>query len=82
MKKEIQIIDYSVDVASGTYGLANFQTILGIICLILSICSILYKMIYTIIIHIKEKKYEEIGKDIDKGKQEIEKLKDGDNDGI
>ena len=31
MNKYIQGIDYSVDVASGSYGIANIQSILGII---------------------------------------------------
>ena len=35
--------------------------------------------IYT---HIKNKQYKEIAKDLDKAKEEIEKLKDGDNDGV
>ena len=39
--KTLKMIDYSVDVASGSYGLANIQTILGIILLVLSIISIL-----------------------------------------
>ena len=81
MRKSIQAIDYSVDVTSGAYGLANIQTILGIILLVLSICSILYKMGLSIYIHIKNKKYEEIAKDIDNAIDEIEKLKDGDNNG-
>lgn len=79
MKRSIQIIDYSVDVASGSYGLANFQTILGIILLVLSIASILFKMGFSIYTHIKNKEYDQIQKDLDQAKEEIEKLKDGEN---
>lgn len=80
MNKAIQTIDYSVDVASGTYGLANIQTILGIVLLVLSIASILFKMGFSIYTHIKNKQFAEIQKDLDQAKEEIEKLKDGDND--
>lgn len=82
MNKSIQAIDYSVDVASGTYGLANIQTILGIVLLVLSICSILFKMGFSIYTHIKNKEYKEIQDDLDKAKEELEKLKDGDNNGV
>ena len=80
MNKTIQTIDYSVDVASGTYGLANIQTILGIVLLVLSIASILFKMGFSIYTHIKNKQFAEIQKDLGQAKEEIEKLKDGDND--
>lgn len=80
MNKTIQTIDYSVDVASGTYGLANIQTILGIVLLVLSIASILFKMVFSIYTHIKNKQYAEIQKDLDQAKEEIEKLKEGDHD--
>lgn len=78
MRKSIQVIDYSVDVASGGYGLANIQTILGIILLVLSILSILFKCVLSIYTHIKNKEYKEIADELDKAKEEIEKLKDGD----
>ena len=51
--KKLLTIDYTVDVASGSYGLVNIQTILGIILLILSILSIIIKSVMTIYIHIK-----------------------------
>lgn len=82
MNKTLQVIDYSVDVSSGAYGITNIQSILGIILLVLSILSILYKMGLSIYTHIKNKQYKEIAEDLDKAKEEIEKLKDGDNDGV
>lgn len=78
MSKTIQALDYSVDVASGSYALANIHEILGIILLVLSICSILYKMIYTIIVHAKNKEYKEIADEIEKAKEEIENFKESD----
>lgn len=79
MNKAIQTIDYSVDLASGAYGLANIYTILGIILLILSISSILFKMGFSIYTHIKNKQFAKIQEDLDHAKEELEKLKDGEN---
>ena len=77
--KKLAVIDYTVDVASGSYGLANIQTILGIILLILSILSIIIKSVITISIHIKNKNYGGIVEELEKAKEELEKIKDGDN---
>lgn len=77
MPKSLQAIDYSVDLASASYGLTFIHTILGILLLILSICSILYKMVLSIYTHAKNKQYKEIAKDLDEAKEKLEKLKDG-----
>lgn len=77
--KKLMTIDYSVDVASGSYGIANIQNILGIILLILSILSIIIKGVITIYIHIKNKNYNAALKELEKTKDELEKLKDGDS---
>lgn len=77
--KKLLTIDYTVDVASGSYGLANIQTILGIILLILSILSIIIKSVMTIYIHIKNKNYNGVIEELEKTKEELEKLKEGDS---
>lgn len=77
--KKLVAIDYGVDVASGSYGLANIQTILGIILLILSILSIIIKSVITIYMHIKNKNYNGVVEELEKAKEELEKLKDGDS---
>lgn len=77
--KKLLTIDYTVDVASGSYGLVNIQTILGIILLILSILSIIIKSVMTIYIHIKNKNYNGVIEELEKTKEELEKLKDGDS---
>ena len=66
--KKLLTIDYTVDVASGSYGLANIQTILGIILLILSILSIIIKSVMTIYIHIKNKNYNGVIEELEKTK--------------
>lgn len=76
--KKLTTIDYAVDVASGSYGIANIENILGIILLILSILSIIIKSVMAIYIHLKNKNYNGIVKEINKAKEEIEKIKDGD----
>lgn len=77
--KKLMTIDYAVDVASGSYGLVNIQTILGIILLILSILSIIIKSVITIYVHIKNKNYNGVIEELEKTKEELEKLKDGDS---
>lgn len=76
--KKLITIDYSVDVASGSYGIINIQQILGVILLILSILSIIIKSVIALYLHIKNKNYNGIVDELDKAKEEIEKLKDGD----
>lgn len=77
--KKLMTIDYAIDVASGSYGLANIQTILGIILLILSILSIIIKSVITIYVHIKNKNYNGVIEELEKAKEELEKLKDGES---
>lgn len=77
--KKLLTIDYTVDVASGSYGIANIQTILGIILLILSILSIIIKSVMTIYVHIKNKNYNGVIEELEKTKEELEKIKDGDS---
>lgn len=84
--KKLLAIDYSVDVASGTYGIANLQQILGIILLILSILSIIIKAVITIYVHFKNKNYNEVLKVLEQTSEELEQkseelaqLKDGES---
>lgn len=81
MNKYLKTLDYTVDLSSGTFGLANIQSVLGIILLVLSICSILYKFVLSIVLHIKNKQYGAIETDFEKAKEEIEQLKRGVDNG-
>ena len=69
---KLKYVDYSVDATTGAYGLANIQQILGVICLILSILSFLCKVVYSIVQHAKNAKYDEISKELDEAKSELE----------
>ena len=75
--KMIKSYEYTVDTAGGIYGLANIQTVLGIIVLILSIFNILFKMGVAIYNAIKKREIEAISNVIDSSINEInEKVED------
>lgn len=69
--------NYSVDAIGGAYGLANIQTILGIIVLSLTIFNVLFNMVYKIIKHIKNRQIEAILEDINEAKEELEEVQNG-----
>ncbi len=68
---KLKYLDYTVDATGSAWGLANIQQILGIIVLILSILSFLCKVVYSIYVKIKNKKYDEISKELDNAKEEL-----------
>ena len=70
----INAYDYSLDVVGSAYGLANIQTILGIIVLILTIFNILFKMCVGIYKKIKEGKIEEISDVVEEAKNEVKEV--------
>lgn len=72
MSKSLQIIDYTVDAGSASYGLANIQTVLGIVLLVLSIISILFKCVLSIYTHIKNKEIDKISESFDISIQTLE----------
>ncbi|MBO7735418.1 MAG: hypothetical protein J6S67_22835 [Methanobrevibacter sp.] len=73
---KIEAIEYSVDAMGGAYGLANIQTILGIVVLILSIFNVLFNMTYKIIMAVKKRKYEEIKGIVDNSIEELNNVVD------
>ena len=79
MSKSLYVIDYTVDAGSASYGLANIQTVLGIVLLILSIISIIFKCVLSIYTHVKNKEIEKITEDLDAAASELGKLKELEN---
>lgn len=75
---KIKAYQYSVDAVGGAYGLANIQTVLGIIVLILSIFNVLLNAGIRIYNLIKKRKYGEINEVLD---DTIEELKEVENNG-
>lgn len=65
-----------ISVATGAFGIANIKEILGIIVLILSILNILINLALRIYHKVKERKYNQIPSDINNAIDEINKIKD------
>lgn len=79
MSKSLYVLDYTVDAGSASYGLANIQTVLGIVLLILSIISIIFKCVLSIYTHVKNKEIEKITEDLDAAAYDLGKLKELEN---
>ena len=64
-------------------GLSQIETLLGISLLIVQLGIVLYKGIYAIIKHIKNKEFNEVIDDLENIKDELEDIKEdiGDNNG-
>ena len=63
-----------------TIGIAQIETILGIILLSFQICLILFKLVFKVINRIKNNEYMKIEEDIEKAQEDIKNLSDK-NDG-
>lgn len=70
-------LEYALNIVGITYGAINVQEILGIIVLILSILSILWKAGVKIYTLIKNKKYNEIDETINETINDLNDLKEG-----
>lgn len=70
-------LEYGLNIVGITYGAINVQEILGIIVLILSILSILWKAGVKIYTLIKNKKYNEIDETINETINDLNDLKEG-----
>lgn len=80
MKVLDRIEDVSILVGSAI-GLSQIQTLLGIIILIFQLAIIIYKCVIKIIEHFKNKNYKQVVEELEKTKEELEKLKEGNNNG-
>lgn len=65
-----------VSVLTGCWGIANLASILGIIVTILSAINILFNLGISVYEKLKARKYKEIQEDIQKAKEELERLKE------
>lgn len=70
-------LEYGLNIVGITYGAINVQEVLGIIVLILSILSILWKAGVKIYTLIKNKKYNEIDETINETINDLNDLKEG-----
>lgn len=74
-------IDNGLNVIGILFGVQNIQETLGIIILVLNIVSILFKFGLSIYNKIKNKQIDKIGDDINGAIEELEKIKEGINNG-
>ena len=74
MKTWYNVAELSLNTISIMVASIDIENVLNIILLILSGCSILYRLGYNIYKLIKNKKYDKIDDEIDKAKEDIEKL--------
>ena len=81
MKNTTNILEDISIVFGVTIGIAQIESILGIIILVFQIILILYKFVRTIINRIKNKDYDGIEKDIKDTTEQLEHLSDKDKDG-
>ena len=70
-------LEYALNIVGITYGAINVQEVLGIIVLILSILSILWKAGVKIYTLIKNKKYNEVDETINETINDLNDLKEG-----
>ena len=74
MKTWYSVAELSLNTISIMVASIDIENVLSIILLVLSVCSILYRLGYNIYKLIKNKKYDKIDDEIDKAKDDIEKL--------
>lgn len=74
MKKFMDIAEPLLNGMGILVGVSDIENILNIVLLCVSIFAILWRTGYTIYLHVKEKKFDKIGDEIDKAKDEIENL--------
>ena len=81
MKNTLNVIE-DVSIGLGvTIGIAQIETILGIIVLVFQIILIIYKCIMKIVEHVKSKNLKEIENDLQETIDDLEKLSDKTKDG-
>lgn len=69
--KMIKYGNYTVETTGGIYGIANIESILGIVVLILTIFNILINSAYKIYLHYKKREIDEISKVVHSSTEEI-----------
>ena len=74
MINKFDVISSGTSVVTATYSIAYFKETLSIIILVISILNILFNMGYKIYKKVKEKRYAEISVEIEKTKEELEKI--------
>lgn len=74
MEKTLNVLETGLNAIGIAIGVSDMENVLNVILLIISIASILFRAGYAIYQKIKEKKYNEIAKELDDAKEALEQL--------
>lgn len=83
MKRLLDIAETGLNTLGVLIGVSDIENVLNLVLLIVSILAILWRAGYAIYQHVRDKRLDKIGDEIDKAKDDIEKLvpKEEDKDG-
>lgn len=74
MKRLLDIAETGLNTMGVLIGISDIENVLNLVLLIVSILAILWRAGYAIYQHVRNKRLDKIGDEIDKAKDEIEKL--------
>ena len=74
MKRLLDIAETGLNTVGVLIGVSDIENVLNLVLLIVSILAILWRAGYAIYQHIRDKRLDKIGDEIDKAKDDIEKL--------
>ena len=74
MKKILDVGETALNTLGVMIGVSDVENVLNLVLLIVSIIAILWRAGYAIYQHVRNKRLDKIGDEIDKAKDDIEKL--------
>lgn len=74
MKRLLDIAETGLNTVGVLIGVSDIENVLNLVLLIVSILAILWRAGYAIYQHVRDKRLDKIGDEIDKAKDDIEKL--------
>lgn len=74
MKRLLDIAETGLNTVGVLIGVSDIENVLNLVLLIVSIIAILWRAGYAIYQHVRNKRLDKIGDEIEKAKDDIEKL--------
>lgn len=74
MKRLLDIAETGLNTVGVLIGVSDIENVLNLVLLIVSILAILWRAGYAIYQHVRNKRLDKIGDEIEKAKDDIEKL--------
>lgn len=74
MKRLLDIAETGLNTVGVLIGMSDIENVLNLVLLIVSILAILWRAGYAIYQHVRNKRLDKIGDEIEKAKDDIEKL--------